>query len=1035
MAPRISVRTLGRVRIEVGRRTIGPSAGQLLALLLYLTSRRGQATSRRELQELFFPGAEEHQAGHSLRQLLYRLRQLSVPFAADADGVGIAEQDVWVDWVDLLERGELGTPDLEMVAQGLFPGYSPDISEGYREWFESERGAVRLRLSRAVGLQLTQLRGAGRWDLVDVASRALLALDPLCEDGMIARAQALFASGSKTAALKVIDDYLAELGDDQPNLRLTPAALRRRISERLPEMGHRAHDDRIFVGREDAMQMLSAAGAAARAGAQQTVLVWGEPGIGKTRLLAEYKALACLQGALVFQATCQPHDVFRPLGILSDLVGQLLQAPGALGCDPEGRELLTRLVTSSAGPQHQTEQHRGESSLAAIISSLDDLLGAVSSEHALVILIDDAQWLDRESLKALLGVISSKVTRRSWVVLGSRERAILTNNEGLADNVVSIRLYPLDHASALELARSLLGREQSRALGQYEQQILREGRGIPYFIRLLCRHVAAGDESTTLGQTVAEALKRRLEQLSPTATRSLQAAVVLGKNCTYSRLARMLELGRFELLRAVEELDDRGLIEVADGRLVTCHALLAETIEARMSTSVKRALHISAAELLQEEFEPSEPGSLPWDCAEHWRLADDHRQAIKVLRSCATRAVDLGRPTDAFATLKRALTMNAPDALRLELVESALDLLWLGVNWAEASDLLPERKRLRATLGLPSDPHDNYESLEYGAFVQGDLGDPRRNIPALRRCIVAKEADSQHRLAAARHLLMIAELTLDADLAAVAFRASRSLEADSARQMLCDLLYHTCFGDAGTAAKIAEALVAFAVEDHPTQVVWLLNAGYAQYRIGSSDTAEATLQRGLEGSRRYRSLSREMEASLLLARLYWSNERFADSQYWHRHYSELQKRNDDQHVLGEHSVLGARLALRDHDVELAKWYLDRAKTHDHAKLDLPRLFLKAADIELLVASGSTELLSGYLDEALDLYSRARNIGCQDDVVLSLLKAQELLGRHGQATALLGEYVGRYRRDGFSVPTALRAACDRLGFTKLPHADR
>src|SRR5690348_9946131 len=337
---RILVRTLGAVTIECGGRVLGPSAGHPFAILFYLTSHRGQATPRRMLRELLFPSADEHRAGHNLRQLLYRLRQLGVPIDADANGIAITADRVSIDWASMIEGGEVGVQELELIAQGLLPGYSPDITEAYREWFEAEHSAVRLRLTRVVGAALNQLRRVGRWDVVEVAARALIALDPLSEEGMLARAEALAASGSKSAALRVIDDYLEEIGNDQPSLRLSPAILRRRIGERLPELERRTQDDRIFVGREDAMRILSTAGAAARSGTQQTVLVWGEPGIGKTRLLTEYKTLACLQGAFAYQATCRPHDVFRPLGILSDVVNLLLQAPGALGCEPEGRELL-----------------------------------------------------------------------------------------------------------------------------------------------------------------------------------------------------------------------------------------------------------------------------------------------------------------------------------------------------------------------------------------------------------------------------------------------------------------------------------------------------------------------------------------------------------------------------------------------------------------------------------------------------------------------------------------------------------------------
>src|SRR5437868_12973777 len=94
----ISVQTLGSVAIDVGKRRLGPSSGRLFALLLYLSFRRGHATSRRVVQELLFPESEHGQAAHSLRQLLYRLRQIGVPLEADADQLQLRLEDVSVDW-------------------------------------------------------------------------------------------------------------------------------------------------------------------------------------------------------------------------------------------------------------------------------------------------------------------------------------------------------------------------------------------------------------------------------------------------------------------------------------------------------------------------------------------------------------------------------------------------------------------------------------------------------------------------------------------------------------------------------------------------------------------------------------------------------------------------------------------------------------------------------------------------------------------------------------------------------------------------
>ncbi|HKW47328.1 MAG TPA: hypothetical protein VJN70_07780, partial [Gemmatimonadaceae bacterium] len=123
MSTHIVIRTLGTVTIEIGARRIGPSSGRLFALVLYLASRRGHPVSRRVVQELLFPAAEAARAAHNLRQLLYRLRQLGVPLEADSDQIRLSADWFSIDCYDIAEGRVLMRPELELLAQGLFPGF------------------------------------------------------------------------------------------------------------------------------------------------------------------------------------------------------------------------------------------------------------------------------------------------------------------------------------------------------------------------------------------------------------------------------------------------------------------------------------------------------------------------------------------------------------------------------------------------------------------------------------------------------------------------------------------------------------------------------------------------------------------------------------------------------------------------------------------------------------------------------------------------------------------------------------------------
>ena len=1029
MSTEILVETLGTVAIDVGGRRLGPSAGRPFALLLYLASRRGQPSSRRIVQDLLFPLSMRERSAHSLRQLLYRLRQLALPVDADDDQVWLAVDHVSVDWLELLNAGVASEADLERLARGLFPGYSPDISESFRDWLDAERTEVALRLSRVLTRQLAELRRAGQWTLVDATARALLALDPLSEEGTLAKAEALAVSGSKSAALGVLDGYMEEVGPQQRQLQLLPSALKRRISERLPDEMPRAGDDRMFVGREESMRMLSALGIATRAGNQQVILLWGEPGVGKTRLVAEYRAFASLQGTFTVSLSCQPHDVFRPLGILCDLVVELLIAPGSLGCDPGARLLLQRLVTVNKQIDGAREAMVSQVSIAAVVRSLSDLISAIALESPLQIFIDDAQWIDENSHTAIIGAFAGRTPRRSSLVLTSRERTILAGSAGYVDSVVSARLNPLDRDAALALAHGLLAGPRRANADATSREVVEQARGNPFVIRMLCAHYLETNDSESLKHTLTEILARRLERLPSDARHALEASVVLAKNCTFERLERLLEMSRQQLLGAIEELDAQGLIDVTDGYVVNSHALLAEAVRERMAASVLRLLHGAAAQLLHRDVDTSARGALMWDCAEHWRQAGNDDHAIAVWVECAERAVASGRATDALLTLRRALSLEMPDERRLSIVERALSISWRSHVHVDARQLLSELARLRRALGHPERVHDDCELLETALLKHdGPSSDVRKTIPQLRACISAADASPWHRVGAAHHLMILGELMLDADASHFAFGLRSEYDQISDAELVVakragfDMIYHGTFGDPECARAEARRVIAWAMKS-PESFPMLINAAILQYRVAPPHEAEATLRLALERARQYEFAFAETNVGVTLARLFWSTERLEECVTHHRLLSCQVAQCKDPEVIVDYHILGARLATVHGQHDAVAAHLRKARALPHAQMALPDLLLRCCELELRLATGNEPVPNDELNALLALHRRARGFGLQDEVMAAVLKCLDRNGRSDEGTRLLHEYLRDHRRDGFPVPSWLASRID------------
>jgi len=659
-----------------------------------------------------------------------------------------------------------------------------------------------------------------------------------------------------------------------------------------------------------------------------------------------------------------------------------------------------------------------EVSTAALVRSLNDLISAVAAECALQIVVDDAQWMDDSSRTVILGAFADRTARRSSLILASRERSTLDQAQVSPESVLSTRLDPLDREAALALAHNLLQGLPAADRVAVASQVLAQARGNPFVIRTLCAHYLSTNDRESLSATLTDILARRLGRVTGDARRTLEAAVVLATNCTFERLERLLTLPRDRVLGAVEELDDHGLVEVTGGYLVSGHALLAEAVNRRMAESVQRLLHGAAAELLQREAEHTGSGPLLWDCAEHWRLAGNDDRAISVLLECANRAHNAGRSGDAIVTMRRALTLDMSDERRLSIVENALMMNWRTSFNIEVPYLLAELRRLRLRSGSPIDVHDDFELVELAALKHYDPSVEEREVTRrLLICLTVPSASPSHRVFAALSLITYAETLLDRDIAERTVRATRGLDLPPEERDLFEMIYHCGFGDREIARARARDVLVAATSRSPMKMARVVNAGIAQFRVEQPAIAEQTLRMTLAVSTQNDFLPGRVLATCCLARLYWSTERLAESNEYHKLSEDLLTHYADQEIAVMHCVLGARLANARREFDVAAGYIQRARTFPHAQAELHDSWLRCCEIDIRLARGAP-VADHEVDRLVELHRRSRGLGLHDEVMATLLACLDENGRSEEGRALLREYVQEHRRDGFPLPSWL-----------------
>jgi DNA-binding CsgD family transcriptional regulator len=390
-----------------------------------------------------------------------------------------------------------------------------------------------------------------------------------------------------------------------------------------------------FVGRVEELQTLEAATRRAADGDPAVVLVGGEAGVGKTRLVAELTARCRVDGMRVLYGGCVPlggealpyAPIVEALRVLLDELG--VDTVRELG-GPSWRE-LARLLPSLGEPEVDPA---GQAAQARLFELLLGLLTRLSERTPIALVVEDLHWSDQSTRDLLAFLVRNLRRNRVLVVVTYR------SDEPRSDRLLSwlaeldrggpgqrLQLPRLDRA---QTAAQLVGILGAAPPADLVDPVFGRSEGNPFFTEELLAAVRAG--SSELPATVRDLLRGRVQALPERAQQVLAVAAVAGQRVPHRLLASVAGLDDQDLLQALRVVVDHQLLVTRpeeDGYQFR-HTLLQEVVDADLLPGERARLHAAYAHALTQrpELAGVSPAVRAAELAIHWEAAGEAAQAL-----------------------------------------------------------------------------------------------------------------------------------------------------------------------------------------------------------------------------------------------------------------------------------------------------------------------------------------------------------------------------------------------------------------------
>jgi DNA-binding SARP family transcriptional activator len=735
---RWEIRLCGRVAVSTQDGLAGGALpgrqGQLL--LAYLVCHRTRACPRYELEDVLWPERAPAASDSALSSLLSKLRRALGPdaLAGRAELRLALPEPLWVDTEALADAVELAVHALDerrwtdaaaQARAALALGTEPFLAECDGPWVQERRREVEgLRLRALEALGEAGLRIGGReLDAAEHAARTAISLAPFRESAHRLLMEIHEAAGNAAEALRAFDELRRLLRDElgtvpgpplmalherllrgdgppveaPPALAATPAP--------LPAPLAAAAARPAFVGRVEALAALEEAWQAALSDERRLVLLAGDPGIGKSRLAAEFTRGVHARGGVVLYGRFDEIGPGAYQPVLEMLRGWSGGAPltgPAQRLGPRAADLaalLPELGAPATAPP--TGLHDAGMARQRLFDALAALLAELAAGAPLLLVFDDLHWADGPTVQLLRHLVRSPQPQRT-LFLGTYRDAELEPRHPLPELVASLRRedtlieLALDGLAPDEVAELMEAHGADAPSSELVAALHGETEGNPFFVEEVMRHLREtpggleGEidlEEAGVPEGVREVTARRIRRLPSSAREAVEVASVIGREFDFGLLEALGPLTGDDLVAALDEaVRARVLREVGGrvGRYAFAHALVRASLYDGLSGLRRARLHSRVGESILARHQDDVDPWLP-QLARHFARA----AAVEGPARAIDFALAAGRRADRLLAWEEA-AVHYRGAMRARQATSGRDhtagelLLALGASEARA---------------------------------------------------------------------------------------------------------------------------------------------------------------------------------------------------------------------------------------------------------------------------------------------------------------------------------------------------------------